>query len=316
MARAVDYAGVYPPARLPLADAVAEYARWHGSDDGWLLGRFVCPATWLSELAATWGDRSDTPLVVAAIGGGGDTLAALLERTAHDVSAIAAAQAAAGRRIIVDQLEVKLPPDLLAARDPREVAVAIGRLRALLEPALPPFALLAVEAPVAGAPPEEAAAAAAGVAAHNRAEAVPGRTPACLKARCGGLAAAAVSTPAELAAAVAACRDRGVALKATQGLHHPFRRRDAALGADTHGFVNLMAAAALAVAKGLAAADLEAVLRDGDPAHFAFADDGLAWGRHRLTLAELAAGRRHGVLSFGSCSLAEPRDDLAALGLL
>jgi hypothetical protein len=78
MARAVDYAGVYPPARLPLADAVAEYARWRGSDDGWILGRFVCPATSLRELASTWADRGDLPLVVAAIGSGGDTLAAVL----------------------------------------------------------------------------------------------------------------------------------------------------------------------------------------------------------------------------------------------
>ena len=115
---------------------------------------------------------------------------------------------------------------------------------------------------------------------------------------------------------IAACGAHGVAIKATQGLHHPFRRRDVALDADTHGFVNLMTAAALAVAVGLGTAEIEAVLGDTDPAHFEFTEEGLAWGRHRLTIAHLAAGRRHGVLSFGSCSFAEPRDDLAALGLV
>src|SRR5712692_4142972 len=46
----VDYAGTFPPARLALADALAEYARARKSADSWLLGRLVVPAVSLSEL--------------------------------------------------------------------------------------------------------------------------------------------------------------------------------------------------------------------------------------------------------------------------
>jgi hypothetical protein len=39
-----DYAGVFPPAELPLEDAVAEWKRIKASDDAWLVNRFVVRA--------------------------------------------------------------------------------------------------------------------------------------------------------------------------------------------------------------------------------------------------------------------------------
>lgn len=39
-----DYAGVFPPAQLPLEDAVAEWERIKASDDAWMLNRFVVRA--------------------------------------------------------------------------------------------------------------------------------------------------------------------------------------------------------------------------------------------------------------------------------
>jgi hypothetical protein len=39
-----DYAGLFPPAELPLEDALAEWQRIRASDDAWMLNRFVAPA--------------------------------------------------------------------------------------------------------------------------------------------------------------------------------------------------------------------------------------------------------------------------------
>ena len=39
-----DYAGVFPPAELPLGEALAEWRRIRASDDAWLLNRFVVRA--------------------------------------------------------------------------------------------------------------------------------------------------------------------------------------------------------------------------------------------------------------------------------
>jgi hypothetical protein len=44
LARLWDYAGVFPPAELPLDEALAEWHRIRASDDAWLLNRFVARA--------------------------------------------------------------------------------------------------------------------------------------------------------------------------------------------------------------------------------------------------------------------------------
>ena len=41
----IDYAGLYPPAALPLAQAAANYGSYRRSQENWMLGRFVGPAS-------------------------------------------------------------------------------------------------------------------------------------------------------------------------------------------------------------------------------------------------------------------------------
>ena len=41
LGRLWDYAGIFPPAELPLSDAVAEWERIRGSDDAWMVNCFV-----------------------------------------------------------------------------------------------------------------------------------------------------------------------------------------------------------------------------------------------------------------------------------
>jgi hypothetical protein len=51
LANVVDYAGLYPPASLPLAQALANYERYLVSPDAWMLNRLVLPMEKLSEAA-------------------------------------------------------------------------------------------------------------------------------------------------------------------------------------------------------------------------------------------------------------------------
>ena len=46
----IDYAGLFPPAKLPMDEAFARFVEHRSSEDGWMLARFVCPATRLDEL--------------------------------------------------------------------------------------------------------------------------------------------------------------------------------------------------------------------------------------------------------------------------
>ncbi|MDE3127939.1 MAG: hypothetical protein KGL38_08030, partial [Gemmatimonadota bacterium] len=56
LARAVDYAGLFPPARLPMADAVRAYADYRHGPQAWMLGRFVVPAARLEEFDEAGGE--------------------------------------------------------------------------------------------------------------------------------------------------------------------------------------------------------------------------------------------------------------------
>jgi hypothetical protein len=52
----VDYAGLYPPAALPLPEVVANYQRYLQSQDAWILNRLVLPLDKLNEVkvGADW----------------------------------------------------------------------------------------------------------------------------------------------------------------------------------------------------------------------------------------------------------------------
>ena len=63
----VDYAGLFPPAVLSMADAAGEYERALAGPDRWALGRFVVPHARLPELGRTDWELSvivDRPLDV------------------------------------------------------------------------------------------------------------------------------------------------------------------------------------------------------------------------------------------------------------
>ena len=48
--RLIDHAPMFPPARLPLPEALEDHRAARASDESWMLARFVCPASTLQEL--------------------------------------------------------------------------------------------------------------------------------------------------------------------------------------------------------------------------------------------------------------------------
>src|SRR5437667_12825587 len=88
----IDYAGLFPPANLPLEEAIRNYARYRTEPEAWMLGRFICPASRLKELQRFHDEIFGTgPLMVfSALGSGGENtqefLATLL-RDCRDIDA-------------------------------------------------------------------------------------------------------------------------------------------------------------------------------------------------------------------------------------
>ena len=140
------------------------------------------------------------------------------------------------------------------------------------------------------------------------------------KVRTGGLSAEAVPTAASLARFLAACASLRLPFKATAGLHHPVRSERAfTYAADSprgvmHGFLNVFAAAVLLREGRIDASGAEALLGDERAQTFAFDGDVLRVGTHTLNEHEIDRARREFAVSFGSCSFADPVDDLRALG--
>jgi hypothetical protein len=292
----IDYAGIFPPAKLPLPEALRNYLRYRDEPEAWMLGRFVCPAARLAELAGFQEEiPTDRPLVCAALGRGGDdsTFLAGLDADLTDIATCRAAQAG---RVTVDVLELRLP-----RADPagllREVA---GRSKAM-------DLTLFFEVPVDREPLPRVL---------DQVRQASFACPAGYKLRAGGLEASAFPTSDDVAFALAACLGEGLPFKATAGLHHPFPRFDPAVGTRMHGFINVFTAGVLTLARCLDAARAREILDDEGPEHFHFDDAGLRWQNLEASTGAIAHARQHAVVSFGSCSFDEPRDDLRALGWL
>ena len=49
LAGVIDYAGLFPPARLDMSTTIANYAGYLGRADSWALGRIIVPAARLDE---------------------------------------------------------------------------------------------------------------------------------------------------------------------------------------------------------------------------------------------------------------------------
>jgi hypothetical protein len=125
------------------------------------------------------------------------------------------------------------------------------------------------------------------------------------KFRTGGLVPQAQPSEAELAGMLTGALARGLTFKCTAGLHHAVRHTDGEL--EQHGFLNVLLATEAAL-RGAPPEELAALLAQRDAAAVAGQVTGL--GDERLAAA------RASFISFGTCSVADPRDDLIRLGLL
>jgi membrane protease YdiL (CAAX protease family) len=285
----VDYAGLFPPAALSMADAVARYAEARGGGAAWMLGRFVVPAGRLSELA-----EAARPYLAASADGGPWRVSALAgPELAADFASVEAFNRSHGGRAVVDSVEIRAStaPALISA-----ASLVPAGMTAYFEVAAEatdlPELLDAVKR------------------SHARA-----------KIRTGGVTGDAFPAPASVLRLLAACAAAGVPLKATAGLHHPLRAEHAltyepgAPRGTMFGFLNVFLAAAFLRA-GAAPDDIAPLLEEGDPGALRFDDDGVEWRGHLLSTEQIRDARQGFAASFGSCSFDEPVHDLKAMGLL
>ena len=282
----VDYAGLFPPAELPMAQAVEKYASYKKGAHTWMLGRFVLPVSRLGEFAAAAAGQvppAGEPWWLAGLVNAAslraDINAAADFNERHDLGAV------------VDSFELK-------AADAGTIAEAAKLV--------PRGAALYVEVPLDPDPAPLLDV----IAEHNLRA----------KARTGGVTPDAIPPSAQVARFLNGCAERGIVYKCTAGLHHPIRARypltykpDAPV-AVMHGYLNVFLAGAYLL-HGMPEPEAVALLDETNIAAFQFGDQSVTWRGHRLAPDQLGAARIYAT-AFGSCSFDEPVGDLQAAGVL
>lgn len=286
----VDYAGLFPPAELGMSQAVANYSAYRRRPDAGMLGRFVLPASRLDEFA--------------------DAAAEHLPHGTHAEPWLLAV-------ILTDKFEDEIPailkfncshwvdsPSGYALIDTVEIKASRPESVALIRKTLPEFYRAFIEIP-----PDQQS--------PDLFSAIRGATFSA-KIRTGGTEENAFPSGSSIVEFMKACRQHGIAFKATAGLHHvvfsnyPLTYQPGSASAEMFGFLNVFAAA-IFLFQGSPDADVLAVIQERDPSAFVFDESGMRWRSISVSPAQIDRARKEFAISFGSCSFTEPVEELARL---
>ena len=314
-----DYAGLFPPAGLDLDTAIRNYARFLGEPESWMLGRFICPASRLGEIQPVLRDvfPGESKPELSVLLRTSDSADGFVEALRGELNAVSAFRQDAGDRAGLRVFELRLPLDLCGHDDAARLSELVDQSDSSIQQSgveahVPGFYELRLTADWRRAAVSQVQ----GIQQCLRGRSETRANTLGLKLRCGGLDASAFPTCEQIAFVIEQCRDHRVPLKFTAGLHHPIRHYDAGVQTHMHGFINVFAAGVLASALPLEFNDILAIVEEEDPRQFSFTDDFLAWNEAEATLREIEYARKNAVISVGSCSFDEPREDLRRLDLL
>lgn len=299
MTNLIDYAGLFPPASLPLTHALEEYENFLHCADNWMLGRFIIPA----------GQLADLPTLPEAwhfsiLGRGGSSALEFARSIELDLSCLIdfrKTQAASA-----DVFEVRLPMDVFASSTDLFEFINSASHQLTDKNNMIVF----FEVTLDEAWRENIETAITTLAQHNQNTGHHNG----FKLRTGGVVASAFPTAEQIAHAILLCRDHNLPFKATAGLHHPIRIYNDSVQTKMHGFINVFGAGILAHIHQLTPEQTIAILNDEDPQHFIFSETQFAWKNLRAASEQIQSIRQNQLISYGSCSFVEPREDMQNLG--
>lgn len=306
----LDYAGLFPPASLSVRDAIAHYVAYRAQPYGWLMSRFVLGSTHLSDIGepSSHGFTREAPLKIALVSR--DAMA--------DIARVVASPLLRDGCGELSSVEVTVDPQRSLRDQCREVQQLLAALQRLLP--IAEKTTLFFELPY-GDGWEASFTELLGVldALHDEGSSEADGDLIGIKLRCGGNV---IPPPELLALALSRCGTRGVPVKFTAGLHHPFRYQVPAADGEAevlaHGYCNVLFAALVAYEfpQSVTTDELCALLSETRSQQPQFSEDGLEWQGHTLVTETIARLRATRVISFGTCSFVEPLEEAIKRGWL
>ncbi|HEY9692716.1 MAG TPA: hypothetical protein V6D15_10945 [Oculatellaceae cyanobacterium] len=282
----VDYAGLFPPAKLTMAEAIANYAQYLCDRYNWMLGRFVLPASRLLEFEE----------ILAKL--------ALTEEKTQQWSL---------SLILSQNWQLELEQVKLWQERGR---IAIASLEF---PPLPPTEIEKVIPPLPNS--VEAFCEIPFNADLQAYFTILKNSPIAAKIRTGGITAEAFPSTNQLCEYIFAFADAKIPFKATAGLHYllPGKYRltyepDSQL-ATMYGFLNVTLLTAFIYTQKFTQQQALNLLQETSINSFQFKPDSITWQQQQLSILDIEKSRQF-FRSFGSCSFQEPIADLITYAFL
>lgn len=291
----IDYAGLFPPAKLDMAPALEQYRKVMESDDAWIVNRFVITVSRLAEGAALWSEMREDPddrvpatVVATALKDGSGAWQSLK----FDQMTI--------KRFVdcfdISSLEIKLPLG-------EEFMGCAGALKKAYKWFEERDIDVYVELPWADGMNE---------AMIDLASQIEGIG---FKARVGGVKKEQFPSVEQVTGFICEVAGLESPFKFTAGLHEPVRHYDKELDCTHHGFLNVFVASALAMIQDATANEVEQILKIENGKHFKFTDQTVECLGSTLSLKDIDEWWLY-FGGYGSCSYDEPIEGLKKLGLI
>jgi hypothetical protein len=314
----IDYAGLFPPADLSLDTSIHNYHTYRSDDDAWMLSRFIIPASRLAELAPYQDTlfKEGTPFDFSVLGKGTETVSEYRQQLNDLIQQIEQFHETQAPHVTTDILEMKLPKEAVFASDPKLLNDIFTETANRFNASSNLPSQIFLEGFFEENWEKEIGLILEVLSEHNQDLEAQNIQKMGFKLRCGGVKAHMFPSVEQVAFALTGARNHEIPMKCTAGLHHPIRHYADSVQTKMHGFLNVFGGAMLAYAHDLSPDQLAGILRDEDPEHFRFTEQDFRWKDVSISTDEITKLRNEAMISFGSCSFDEPREDLEQLGLL
>lgn len=321
MSRLIDYAGLFPPAELSMAEAFQNYIRYREEPQSWMLSRFICPASRLNELHEHREliHQIKTPIEFSVLTRSGRDKDQFLGGLNQDLNLISDFKMIYTENVLCNVFEMRLPPLFVNKTSLYNIHSFLDEIVELIEARgsgqITPF----YEYPFGEDWKFQIDQVIEAISLHSQAlskKQFEICLPAGFKLRCGGVEPSMFPSAEQVAFVVHHCKNNKVPLKATAGLHHPIRHYNWEEGVTMHGFINVFAAGTFTHQLDLDEFQIREIVEEEQAENFVFSRNFLSWKNYSVDTDQINQLRSKYLISFGSCSFDEPSADLQALSLL
>jgi len=311
MTRIIDYAGMFPPAKLSFASAFSNYLNYQDDSDNWMMERFVFPITKHNEIAdfSPQLNSHNQIIKLSILPQYDDSEVVFLENFKLDFEQLTLATKVSPARFDLNFFEFKLPKNLAEADQNRvyrffDELLSIAKTHPHHKPQF--FIEMSIGSDWKYSMNRFT----------NLLTYYPQAKHLGFKLRCGGITSDTFPEAFIVANAIHLCREKSLPIKFTAGLHHPLSHFNSSLNTRMYGFFNILGAAVLSYTHLLSLNELEEMITEERIDHFSFADQGMKWRDYVVNTEQIKQAREKFCMGYGSCSFDEPRQDLRSLQLM